>query len=115
MGMLEEIIKAKTRHHRGYDGDHLHHHDDHYDYRDHDHHSRKHEQLRRMIEALPHKRLILGIVLFVLFLLIGIAIIALVLLFPLLSAAVDYISQNGIQGAVEAILQFAHRLWQGNK
>ncbi len=38
---------------------------------------------------------------------------AIILLFPLINKMFDYISQNGIQGVIDAIYEFLSQLWKG--
>lgn len=54
--------------------------------------------------------LIMGVLL-----VIVIVVTLLIVLFPLIMKLINYISENGIEGALNVILDFLNKLWSGSK
>ena len=79
---------------------------------DHGHHIRISEIYTKICSLSGNKSIVAVVTVGVLLILIlGIALLA--VLFPLLMRAIDYIGQNGLQGAANYILAFMQNLWNG--
>jgi hypothetical protein len=110
-------------------------HDDHYSagHGGHDDHRTRREhkfsssRLLSMASSLPHFKAILAVAAIGAFLILVLGVILLVTLFPLFTSAVGYVSQNGLQGVVDAVvpkdglqgmlnpvLTFVQGVWKGS-
>lgn len=79
--------------------------------------SDKHENFNvfELLNSIKTNKKLKIIILVVLVIVIAVIIGLIVFLFPLITTMLNYISQNGISGLAEVVIDFLNKIWNGTK
>lgn len=83
----------------------------------HKNYSDKHENFNvfELLNSIKTNKKLKIIILAVLVIVIALIIGLIVFLFPLITTMLNYISQNGISGLAEVVIDFLNKIWNGTK